>query len=189
MVAIVGASGAGKSTLLHCIGTLDLPESGSIFYNGQELTRCCRRSSPTSVTGARVRVSVPPSAARVQRPRERDDAGAHPRRPSRKPRRRPRAAARGGRPPHRVDHRPGELSGGEQQRVALARALILSPLLLLADEPTGNLDERTGEAIHELLFGLNQRGVTLIVVTHNRSPADRMPRRLVLQGGLVQERE
>ncbi len=90
---------------------------------------------------------------------------------------------------HRVDHRPGELSGGEQQRVALARALVLNPPLLLADEVTGNLDERTGEEIHELLFALNKRGVTLIVVTHNRSLADRMPRRLVLQGGLVQERE
>ena len=89
----------------------------------------------------------------------------------------------------RVAHKPGELSGGEQQRVALARALVLDPPLLLADEVTGNLDEKTGEEIHELLFSLNrQRGVTLVVVTHNRSLADRMPRRLLLEAGQIKER-
>jgi lipoprotein-releasing system ATP-binding protein len=89
---------------------------------------------------------------------------------------------------HRLDHRPGELSGGEQQRVALARALVLKPRLLLADEPTGNLDEATGEGIHQLLLDLNRRlGIAAIVVTHNPRLAERMPRRLRLHEGLVVE--
>ena len=88
----------------------------------------------------------------------------------------------------RLDHKPGELSGGEQQRVALARALVLKPRLLLADEPTGNLDEATGEGIHSLLSELNQRlGIAAIVVTHNPRLAERMPRRLRLHEGLVVE--
>jgi lipoprotein-releasing system ATP-binding protein len=82
---------------------------------------------------------------------------------------------------HRFDHRPGELSGGEQQRVALARALVNDPKILLADEPTGNLDERTGEGIHEIIERLNKdRGITAIIVTHNPRLAERMPRRLHL---------
>src|SRR5207302_7148033 len=87
---------------------------------------------------------------------------------------------------HRLDHKPGELSGGEQQRVALARALVLKPRLLLADEPTGNLDEATGEGIHHLLVELNQQlGIAAIVVTHNARFAALMPRRLRLHEGLV----
>jgi lipoprotein-releasing system ATP-binding protein len=91
---------------------------------------------------------------------------------------------------HRLDHRPGELSGGEQQRVALARALVLRPRLLLADEPTGNLDEATGEGIHQLLTELNTRlGIAAIVVTHNPRLAERMPRRLRLSEGHVLDAE
>ena len=92
---------------------------------------------------------------------------------------------------HRLTHRPGELSGGEQQRVALARALVLEPALLLADEPTGNLDRATGEAIHNLFLDLNrERGSTLLVVTHNPELASLMPRKLrMIDGGrLVEER-
>jgi lipoprotein-releasing system ATP-binding protein len=190
MVSIIGASGAGKSTLLHTLGTLDKPDSGSIFYSGQELTKM----SPSELADFRNRELgfvfqfhhlLPEFSAleNVMMP------ALIRRRPKQEAEDRARAALTDVGLGHRLDHRPGELSGGEQQRVALARALILNPPLLLADEVTGNLDERTGEEIHELLFALNKRGVTLIVVTHNRSLADRMPRRLVLQDGLVQERE
>src|SRR5262249_15131731 len=91
---------------------------------------------------------------------------------------------------HRLSHRPSELSGGEQQRVALARAMVLQPSLLLADEPTGNLDRSTGEAIHQLFLELNrERGSTLLVVTHNPELASLMPRRLrMVDGGrLIEE--
>ena len=89
---------------------------------------------------------------------------------------------------HRLGHKPGELSGGEQQRIALARALVLEPPLLLADEVTGNLDAKTGDEIHELLRSLNEtRGITVVVVTHNRNLAEKMPRRLVLDAGCVKE--
>ena len=88
----------------------------------------------------------------------------------------------------RVQHRPGELSGGEQQRVALARALILGPKLVLADEPTGNLDPETGKAIHDLMLKVNaELGTTLVVATHNRELASRMPRRIDLAELLTEE--
>ena len=90
----------------------------------------------------------------------------------------------------RVLHRPGELSGGEQQRVALARALFLEPRLLLADEPTGNLDSATSAQIHELFFAINQqRGTTIVVVTHNPALAERMARVVTLQDGRIEKDE
>jgi lipoprotein-releasing system ATP-binding protein len=89
---------------------------------------------------------------------------------------------------HRLTHRPGELSGGEQQRVALARALLLHPRLLLADEPTGNLDMKTGRAMHALFFDLNQElGTTILIVTHNDELAAQTPRRLRMADGLIIE--
>ena len=91
---------------------------------------------------------------------------------------------------HRMQHRPSELSGGEQQRVALARALVMDPELLLADEVTGNLDAKTAEGIHQLLFTLNERRkITLVVVTHNNAFAASMPRRLVLADGLLKDHQ
>jgi lipoprotein-releasing system ATP-binding protein len=88
----------------------------------------------------------------------------------------------------RLDHRPGELSGGEQQRVALARALVMNPRLLLADEPTGNLDTRTGRAMHYLFFELNRElGMTILLVTHNDELAMQAPRRLRMVDGMIED--
>lgn len=190
MVSIVGASGAGKSTLLHLMGTLDQPDRGSIRWNTQELTalgsaeladfrnRCLgfvfqfhhllpEFTALENVMMPALIRRLPRSQAEARATLALDNVGLT----------------------QRLTHRPGELSGGEQQRVALARALVLDPPLVLADEVTGNLDERTGEEIHQLLFELNRdKQITMVVVTHNRSLADRMPRRLLLEAGLVKER-
>ncbi len=185
--AIVGPSGAGKSTLLHCIGTLDLPSSGRIRLGEHDLS---------GLTGAQLaslrnrtigfvfqfhhllpefdaleNVMMPgliqgrPRGAMETRARELlTEVGLE----------------------ERATHRPGELSGGEQQRVALARALVLGPKLLLADEPTGNLDSATSEAVHQLFFRIcNERGTTIIVVTHNVKLAQSMPRIVTIRDGRI----
>jgi lipoprotein-releasing system ATP-binding protein len=191
MVAVVGASGIGKSTFLQILGTLDLPSEGSIRFDGEELTEL----PPSRLAEFRNRrigfvfqfhhllpdftalenVMMPALIQRMStegaRRKARDILG--------------RVGLA-----HRLTHRPGELSGGEQQRVALARAMVLEPSLLLADEPTGNLDRSTGEAIHQLFLELNrERGSTLLVVTHNPDLAVLMPRRLrMVDGGrLIEE--
>jgi lipoprotein-releasing system ATP-binding protein len=192
MVAVVGASGVGKSTLLQILGTLDTPTSGSIRFNGEELTQM----SSTRLSDFRNRqigfvfqfhhllpeftaienVMMPALIQRVPiqvaRQRAKDILG--------------RVGLS-----HRLTHRPSELSGGEQQRVALARAMVLEPSLLLADEPTGNLDRQTGEAIHQLFLELNEeRGSTLLVVTHNPELASLMPRKMrMVDGGRLVEVE
>jgi lipoprotein-releasing system ATP-binding protein len=188
-VSLVGPSGVGKSTFLHVIGTLDPPTAGSVFFEGrddsamgeQELAAFRNRGVGFVF---QFHYLLPEFTAL--------ENAAMPGLINRLPRGQAEAQARemldivglG----DRVDHRPGELSGGEQQRVALARALVLKPRLLLADEPTGNLDEATGEGIHLLLGELNQRlGIAAIVVTHNPRLAERMPRRLRLHEGLVIE--
>jgi lipoprotein-releasing system ATP-binding protein len=191
MVAVVGASGVGKSTFLQLLGTLDLPTSGSIKFDGEELTTM-PASRLAEFRNRRIgfvfqfhhllpeftaleNVMMPALIQRIAvdqaRRRARDILG--------------RVGLT-----HRLTHRPGELSGGEQQRVALARAMVLEPSLLLADEPTGNLDRSTGEAIHQLFLDLNrERGSTLLVVTHNPDLAALMPRRLrMIDGGrLIEE--
>jgi lipoprotein-releasing system ATP-binding protein len=190
MVSIVGKSGAGKSTLLHLLGTLDAPDAGVIRYAGQDL----HELSSGALADFRNREvgfvfqfhHLLPEFSAVENV-------MMPALIRRSPR--AEAAARAEKVltevglSHRLTHRPGELSGGEQQRLALARALVLDPPLLLADEVTGNLDERTGEGIHQLLFDLNRkRGITLIVVTHNMSLANRMAVRLLLEDGVIKER-
>jgi lipoprotein-releasing system ATP-binding protein len=185
MVAVVGASGVGKSTFLQILGTLDLPTSGSIRFDGEELTRM----TPARLAEFRNRkigfvfqfhhllpeftalenVMMPCLIQHVPRKlaekRAADILG--------------RVGLR-----HRLHHKPSELSGGEQQRVAIARAMVLEPELLLADEPTGNLDRQTGEEIHGLFLTLNrERGSTLLVVTHNPDLAALMPRRLRMIDG------
>lgn len=189
MVSVTGASGAGKSTLLHVLGTLDAMDAGTLHYRGTPLHAlrgaelCAFRNRQLGFVfqfhhllpdfDALENVMMPAWIGRM---------------PSAEAKRRAQTALDEVGLAHRQHHRPKELSGGEQQRVALARALVLEPPLLLADEVTGNLDEKTAEGIHALLFSLNQtRGVSIVVVTHNRGLAERMPRRLVLSGGLLQE--
>jgi lipoprotein-releasing system ATP-binding protein len=191
ILAIVGPSGAGKSTLLHCVGTLDLPTSGRIRLGAEELTTM----SSSRLAAVRNRdigfvfqfhhllpeftalenVMIP---GLIQgRPRREMDKRAH-------------ALLEEVGLLARATHRPGELSGGEQQRVAVARALALDPKLVLADEPTGNLDTATSDAIHDLFFQINrEHGTTIIVVTHNPAFAERMPRVVRMRDGLVEADE
>jgi lipoprotein-releasing system ATP-binding protein len=187
LVSLVGASGAGKSTLLHVLGTLDAPAAGEMRFEGRsvfEMNDAEVAEFRNKTIGfvfqshyllpefsALENVAMP---ALIQR-QDRTKALA-----------RARALLDRVGLTHRVDHRPGELSGGEAQRVALARALVLEPALLLADEPTGNLDPATGEGIHQLLREVNRDlGITAVVVTHNEALAQSMPRRLRLSNGQV----
>ncbi|MBI5532648.1 MAG: ABC transporter ATP-binding protein [Deltaproteobacteria bacterium] len=189
VVAIVGPSGAGKSTLLHCIGTLDLPTTGQILIAGQDITQL----SGARLAGLRNRNIgfvfqfhhlLPEFTAleNVQMPgliqgQTRSESAV-----------RARALLEEVGLGTRATHRPGELSGGEQQRVALARALFLEPPIILADEPTGNLDSATSEAIHDLFFAINKkRRTTIVVVTHNTAFAERMPRMVCMRDGLVEK--
>ncbi len=189
MLSIVGPSGAGKSTLLHLMGTLDLPTSGRVLYEGEDVTSYSRakvaefRNRSLGFVfqfhhllpefNALENVMMPGMIRREsRRALERrasellEEVGLQ----------------------HRLTHRPGELSGGEQQRVALARALIMNPKLVLADEPTGNLDSNTSSAMHDLLCRLNQkRGITFLVVTHSRDLADKIPRVVHMRDGRIVE--
>jgi lipoprotein-releasing system ATP-binding protein len=184
-VAIVGQSGVGKSTLLHVLGTLDPPSAGSVLFRGEdafakdpdELARFRGRSlgfvfqlhhllpefsALENVMMPGLLAAQPRAALRDKAAALLDEAGLS----------------------ARLDQRVGKLSGGERQRVAVARALVMDPPLVLADEPTGNLDPETGERVHELLLGLNQRrGAALVVVTHNFDLARRLRRALELRDG------
>jgi lipoprotein-releasing system ATP-binding protein len=190
-LAVVGPSGAGKSTLLHILGALDRPTGGSFHFDGAavfdqadpelarfrnqhvgfvfqfhhllpEFTALENVMMPARIAG----VSTAEAADRARRLLVSVGLG------------------------ERLDHRPGELSGGEQQRVALSRALVLKPRVLLADEPTGNLDHRTGEAIHKLLLEWNRdTGISLVVVTHNPELAASMDRTVTLVDGRIEHEE
>jgi lipoprotein-releasing system ATP-binding protein len=187
ILAIVGASGAGKSTLLHCIGTLDLPSSGRIRLGGEELTTmsssrlaAVRNKSIGFVFQFHHLLPEFNALENVMLP------GLIQGRNRREMEKRATALLDEVGLSHRVSHRPGELSGGEQQRVAVARALTLDPKLLLADEPTGNLDSATSDAIHDLFFQINrQHGTTIVVVTHNSAFAESMPRVVRMRDGKV----
>ena len=191
MVAIIGPSGAGKSTLLHCIGTLDLPTSGSIYLAGEEVTklpgaRLAELRNRTIGFVFQFHHLLPEFNAleNVLMP------GLVAGKPRREIEPRARALLEEVGLKERALHRPGELSGGEQQRVALARAILLEPRLLLADEPTGNLDSATSLQIHDLFFAINRhRGTTIVVVTHNAALAASMPRIVTLRDGHVEKDE
>jgi lipoprotein-releasing system ATP-binding protein len=187
MVAITGESGAGKSTLLHLLGGLDRPTSGSVkvgefdIAKNAELDLACFRNRRIGFVfqfhhllpefSAAENVMMPlliGGAARREAARRADVLLS-------------RVGLAG-----RADHRPGELSGGEQQRVALARALVASPALLLADEPTGNLDQRTGDEVHALIRQLQkEEQLTAVVVTHNEKLASLCDRALRLESGTL----
>ncbi len=188
-IAVVGASGIGKSTFLQVIGALDPPDSGTLLLGGRDVyalgeIALAELRNQTIGFVFQFHHLLPEFSAleNVMMPGliKRDDS------------RLARQAAeemlvRVGLK-DRMDHRPSELSGGEQQRVAIARALILKPLLLLADEPTGNLDEKTSGHIHELLLQLNSEfSMTLIVATHNPHLARLMSRNLTIIDGNVIE--
>jgi len=190
-LAILGVSGAGKSTLIHILGTLDHPTSGNISINGMNVfewneNKMARfRNSnigfifqfnnllpefdalentmmPALISGMPKKLAAQKAYSLLE------ELGLE----------------------KRTRHKPGELSGGEQQRVAIARALIMEPEILLADEPTGNLDTETGKKIEDMLLALNRtKGITLIVVTHNPSLADRMSHRIGLRDGRIYNRE
>jgi lipoprotein-releasing system ATP-binding protein len=188
VVAIVGASGAGKSTLLHCIGTLDLPTSGKIRLGQDELTGL----SSSKLAAIRNRTigfvfqfhHLLPEFNALENVMMPGIIQGRSRKEMEGPARDLLAEVG---LKERVTHRPGELSGGEQQRVALARALVLSPKLILADEPTGNLDSNTSGAIHDLFFQVNERhGTTIVVVTHNPGFAQSMPRVVTMRDGRIE---
>ncbi len=184
-IAIVGPSGAGKSTLLHILGTLDRPTSGEVLYRGENLFANSRKW----LAGFRNRKLgfifqfhhlLPEFTALENALMPSLIAGEH------------YAAARRRAADlldrmglaRRLSHKPGELSGGEQQRVAVARALVMRPEIVLADEPTGNLDTHTGEEVFNLLMSVNsEMGMTLIVVTHNEQYAGKMQRCITLVDG------
>ena len=194
MVSIVGASGVGKSTLLYILGALDKPTIGKVFFHGIDISSLNEDSLATfrnTTVGfvfqfhhllpeftALENVMMPGLILRSQKSEVRsqykeihkkaegllDEMGLL----------------------ERKEHRPGELSGGEQQRVAVARALILEPKVILADEPTGNLDTETGEELFNLLIHLNkEKGITFIIVTHNESLSKRCHRTLRMVDGRI----
>jgi lipoprotein-releasing system ATP-binding protein len=185
LVALTGPSGAGKSTFLHVLGTLDVPTRGRVLFDGadafdrdEEELAGFRNETIGFVFQSHHLLPEFTALENTMMP-------ALIRRTARTEARRLAEemlslVGLG----DRLEHRPGELSGGEQQRVALARALCLKPRLLLADEPTGNLDPQTAEGIHALLVDLNARlGITAVVVTHNERLAAALPRRLRLAAG------
>ncbi|MCU0576707.1 MAG: ABC transporter ATP-binding protein [Desulfobacterota bacterium] len=184
-IAIVGASGSGKSTLLHLLGGLEKPDAGSIVYGGSEISAMNDREIArfrnerigfvfqfhyllpefSAVENVMIPALISSSMTKELSARAEgllDMVGLG----------------------HRRTHKPGELSGGEQQRVAIARSLMMSPGIMLADEPTGDLDPETGLKIIELFSGLRQRlDVTLLIATHNMELARTMDKVLVLKGG------
>jgi lipoprotein-releasing system ATP-binding protein len=189
MIAVVGASGAGKSTLLHVTGALERPDRGEVVLDGQSLSH----RTDDELAGIRNRkIGFVFQFHHLLREFSALENVMMPMRiggmePSRARSRAEQLLARVGLIP-RMHHRPAELSGGEQQRTAVARSLAVDPVLLLADEPSGNLDHANAEMLHDLLAELaRDLEIAMVVVTHNRSLADRADRTLRLEDGVLSD--
>lgn len=187
MVAIVGSSGSGKSTLLHMLGTLDNPSSGDIIFEGEKINEWSTKRQAefrnkklgfiyqfhhllgefTAIENVMMPLLI--SKIKEKEARQRSEkilglVGLE----------------------HRVDHKPSELSGGERQRVAIARALVNEPKLVLADEPTGNLDYQTAQEIFQVMSNMHKTlGTSFVVVTHDRELSEKFSRRIVIRNGVV----
>lgn len=189
LVAIVGSSGSGKSTLLHTLGGLDQPSSGEVFIKGQSLQKASEaelaklRNQNLGFVyqfhhlmadfSALENVMMPMLIGNQNKMEAQDRAEKM-------------LNAVG--LSHRISHRPSALSGGERQRVAIARALVNQPSLVLADEPTGNLDHKTTESIFELIQTLNQeQNIAFLLVTHDMDLAQKLSRRLIMQDGILKD--
>jgi putative ABC transport system ATP-binding protein len=187
MAAIVGPSGSGKSTMLNVIGTLDRPTSGRVVIDGHDVAALSDRQLSAlraqSIGFVFQQFHLPAGVSALD-----SVANGLLYSGTGQRARRERAAAALERVGlgRRLDHRPHELSGGEKQRVAIARAVVGEPAVLLADEPTGALDSKAGAAVMELLHELHELGTTILVITHDRSIADSLPRQVAMLDGRVQ---